>query len=184
MTERLARLKDVKSWLGMLPGNTDSDPMLSRLILAASQFALTYIDRKQFAPADFTENFRGNGKQNWLLRNWPVMSVSSVGISNAAIPAAVINNTGFPTSSGYVLADNRDAPASLDLFGYYYTYRMPCRVVYRAGYDASQTVTIPASPYQLSTTEWGCLGCRPRCSQSRRSYDKSYGDSNGRPIQG
>jgi hypothetical protein len=157
MTERLARVSDVKAWLGILPTSSSEtmDTMLSRLILAASQFVLNYIDRPQFAQALYTQNFRGNGKTSMVLKYWPVVEISSLGVSNVEIPAAALNANGYPSSSGYAVSDFRDAPMSIELFGYDFCYRQPCRVVYTAGYQGSETAVIPTTPFQLSTSTLG-----------------------------
>jgi hypothetical protein len=154
MTERLAKLADLKTWLSV---TTDaSDGLLGRLLDAASQFVLSYINRPTFALTLYTQNFRGNGKEVVLLRSWPVIEVISVGLSNLPVPQAVFNNTGFPTTSGYSLSDFRDAPQSVELYGYCFYFKQPCRIVYTAGYQGTDSLVIPASPFKLSPNDPGC----------------------------
>lgn len=158
MTERLTTLAIVKDWLGI--DTTDSDSELIRIIDAASQFALNYLNRDSLAAADYTQNFKGNGKDTMLLRNWPVLSVASVGINGSAIVAGTRGNAGMP-STGFFLSDERSAPQSVDLFGYNFWYRAPCQVVYRAGYEVSQTTvlaktgTAPDEVVQFTPTAGG-----------------------------
>lgn len=153
MTERLAKLSDLKSWLNVT--TTDSDALLGRLLDASSQFVLSYINRPTFALTTYTQNFRGNGKESTLLRAWPVVSITSVGVSNIDVAEASFNNKGFPTSSGFSLSDFRDAPQSVELYGYCFYFKQPCRIVYEAGYQGTQSFVIPASPYQLSPNDPG-----------------------------
>lgn len=141
MTERLTTLAAVKEWLGI---TTDgSDAALTRIIDAASQFVLGWLNRDSFQATSYTQNFRGNGKGSTLLRNWPVISVSSVGVAGVAVPEATAPVNGLP-GSGWMLSDPRNAPQSLELFGYSYTYQWPCQVVYVAGFRTTQTSVVPS----------------------------------------
>lgn len=141
MTERLTTLAAVKDWLDI---TTDaSDAQLVRIIDAASQFVLGWLNRDSFQVQSYTQNFRGNGKTSMLLRNWPILSITSVGIGGTAIPASSSPVNGLP-GSGYLVSDPRNSPQSLELFGYGYTLGAPSQVVYTAGFRTSQTTTIPA----------------------------------------
>ncbi len=142
MTERLTTLAAVRDWLGI--ETTDSDTMLIRIIDAASQFTLNYLNRDSLAARDFTQNFKGNGKDTMLLRNWPVISVASVGVNGSVIVASTRGQAGLP-SSGWLLSDPRDAPQSIDLYGFGFYYRTACQVVYRSGYETSQEWLIAES---------------------------------------
>lgn len=142
MTERLTTLQAVKDWLSI--ENTASDTQLVRIIEAASQFALNYMNRDSLAGSDYTQNFYGNGKQSELLRNWPVISVSSVGINGKVISPSTLGAGGKP-SDGYTLADPRSAPQAVELHGFWFEYRTSCQVVYRAGFETSQSSIIPAA---------------------------------------
>jgi hypothetical protein len=140
MTERLTTLAAVKDWLDI---TTDgSDTMLVRIIDAASQFVLGWLNRDSFQAREYTQNFRGNGKTSMLLRNWPVLSVTSVGVGGQSIPAASAPVNGLP-GSGYLISDPRNAPQSLELFGYGYYQGAPSQIVYTAGFRTSQSTIIP-----------------------------------------
>jgi hypothetical protein len=152
MTERLTTLAAVKDYLGIT--DDDSNSFLDRLILSASQFVLTWIGRDTFGVTDYTMNFRGNGKSSVLLPFWPVTAVTSVGVAGSAIGASTLGNYGNP-NSGYVLADPRFGPQSLDLYGYSFWHGAPSQVIYTAGFRTSQTFTIPATPFQVTPTEGG-----------------------------
>lgn len=139
-TERLTTLQAVKDWLNI--ENDASDELLVRIIDATSQFVLNWLNRDSFKAADYTQNFRGNGKYSTLLRNWPILEVSSVGIAGKLITPSVLGTAGLP-GPGYTISDPRKAPQSIDLYGGYYFYcGLPCQIVYRAGFETSQVVTI------------------------------------------
>lgn len=139
MTERLVSLQAVKDWLGI---KTDvSDKALIRIINAASQFTLNYLNRDGFAATDYTQNFRGNGKCSTLVRNWPVISVSAVGVNGTAIPLSVAGANGL-NGSGFYISDQRGGPQSIELAGYNYWYGAQCQIVYRAGWETTETYVI------------------------------------------
>lgn len=149
MTERLITLEALKKFLGI---DTDSSDQLLMLVLnAASQFALNYMNRDSMGAREYTENFRGNGKDTTLLRNWPVLSVTSVGIAGSFIPASVIGTAGLP-GSGYTISDPRSAPQSINLYGHHFYYRAPSQVVYRAGYEATQSFVLVVADSKIEVT--------------------------------
>lgn len=140
MTERLTTLAAVKAWLSI--DNDGSDSSLTRLIDAASRFALNYMNRDGFAAQEYTQRFNGNGKQSQLLRNWPILSILSVGIAGTNLPASTFSDTGLPTD-GFSVSDERQAPQSVDLKGYRFWYRSYCQVVYRFGFETAETSLVP-----------------------------------------
>ena len=140
MTERLTTLAAVKDWLDI--SNNDSDTALVRLIDAASQFVLGWLNRDSFNAKEYSQHCRGNGKSTMLLRNWPVLSVSSVGIGGTAVSASSAPVNGLP-GTGYTISDLRGAPQSIDLWGYSFYYNVPCQITYTAGFRTSQTSLIP-----------------------------------------
>jgi hypothetical protein len=152
MTERLTTLQQVKDYLGI---TTDgSDAFLTRLIDAASQFTLNWLNRDSFQVRTYTQNFRGNGKQSAIMLNWPILSATSVGIGGSFVPASVIGQAGMP-GSGYVVSDYRFGPQSIDLYGHSFWQGAPSQVIYRAGFRTEQTEVIPATPHQITPTNGG-----------------------------
>ncbi len=151
MIERLTTLAAVKDWLDIPELNQDgtpdttSDALLTRLIVAASQYALNYMSRDSFAALDYTYNFRGNGKNYQLLRNWPIISVASVGVFGNAIQAATSTNLGNWTN-GFRIGNQQGAPQSIDLYGWLFCYLAPCQITYRAGYELVQETVIEEDP--------------------------------------
>lgn len=139
MVDRLTTLAAVKDWLG-LEGTDSSDAELTRLVVAASAWAYTYLNRGPFPAHDLVENVRGNGKDTMLLKEWPVISISSVGIQGSEVKPATEGQFGL-MSNGYVISDNvfPGSPQSLNLFGgAFFWYRSQVQVKYRAGYEATE----------------------------------------------
>lgn len=147
MNERLTTLAAVKDWLDIT--NTDSDPALIRLIDAASQFILNWIGWPSFGVREYTMNFRGNGRPYSILNQWPVQSVTSVGIGGSFVQASTFGQAGLP-SNGYYLSDRRFGPQQLILQGYGFWNGAPSQVIYHAGFRASQSTVIPATPFQIT----------------------------------
>lgn len=142
MTERLTTLAAVKEWLEI--SNDDSDTQLVRIIEAASQFVLNWLNRQSFQLQTYTQNFRGNGHNHLLLHQWPVVSVTSVGIAGSFISASVPGTAGMP-GTGYRVSDPRNSYQSLELFGYGFPRNAPGQVVYSAGFTLTHDFTLPAA---------------------------------------
>lgn len=150
MIERLTTLAAVKQWLGI--DNTNSDSLLTSIIDAASRFTLAYLNRDTLKSQSFTENFYGNGKDSTLLKNWPILSVTSVGVNGTLISSSTLGTAGLP-SSGYTIKDQRMGPQAIDLHGYRYTLGAPCQVIYKAGFETSESVVLKkAAPADTSIT--------------------------------
>jgi hypothetical protein len=140
MTERLTTLSIVKDWLSIEADS--SDAALTRLIEAASQFVLNYCNRDSLTAKTRTDNFIGNGRPSQLVKNWPIISVASVGLNGILVNQATLGVGGKP-SQGFTIGDPLNGPQSIDLWGYLYPYGLPCQIVYKSGYEASETGVIP-----------------------------------------
>jgi hypothetical protein len=154
MTERLTTLAQVKDYLGIDSDQTSSDAFLTRLIDAASQFIFGWLNRTSFQVRTYTQNFRGNGKTSAMMVNWPIQSVTSVGIGGSFVGASVIGNAGLP-GSGYVVSDFRNGPQTIDLYGYSFWSSAPSQVIYTAGFRTTETSPIPATPFKITPTAAG-----------------------------
>lgn len=128
--------------------NTEDDVKLNFLITQLSGAILDYIQRPVLFRTTFTELRSGVGNSSIMLRNYPVISVSSVTIYNVSVPATqTLGGNGFSASTwDGTVSDN---PQSVSLYGYEYTRgRNNIRFVYEAGYcvlDEAYTVTSSAS---------------------------------------
>lgn len=152
MTERLTTLAAVKEWLGITTGG--SDAFLTRLIDAASQFTLNWIAWPSFGVREYTTNFRGSGRGYAILNQWPIQSVTSVGIGGTFVAASTFGQAGLP-GSGYVISDRRFGPQKVELYGYGFWSGAPSQIIYHAGFRTSQTTIIPATPFQITPTTGG-----------------------------
>lgn len=142
--ERLTTLAAVKDWLGIT--TSDSDTGLLRAIDAASRFTLNYLSRPTLKRATYTQKaFSSSSKQRVMLANWPVLEVTSVGINGTAITASTFSN-GLP-SSGYALSEDRPGCRTLNFYGWSFG---SVEVTYVAGFERTETVTIPATPFEVT----------------------------------
>jgi uncharacterized phiE125 gp8 family phage protein len=72
----LCQITDVQTWLGSTA--PAAEPLIARLITAASRAICNYCDRDSFATQAYTELYDGDGQARMLLRQWPAASVQSV----------------------------------------------------------------------------------------------------------
>lgn len=90
----LTTLENVKAWLSLKPEVAADDALLNRLIVAASAFLESWLNRTILSQ-QFTDTRNGNGKQVMLFTNYPVTDVTSVVIDEQPIPKAVGNGSGW-----------------------------------------------------------------------------------------
>jgi len=165
----LTTLQDLKDWLSI----TDSsfDAQFTALISAMSAFMARYCNR-DFIQQTNTEIRDGNGKQRILLKNYPVISITSVTIDGVAIPVRP-----NPTSSGYVAPDPADNAGLLALDGYCFNPgNKNVTIVYSAGVFTGTT--------QASASEIG-WACRELCAwhwKRRQRPDEVSRSMNGAEI--
>jgi len=95
----LARLPDLKSWLGISSG--DDDALLQRLLSRTSRAMLGYLDRPSIIPDIYFESIDGGNESSILLRHWPVTSVVYCNMNGVPVPAE--GTTGVTASLGYVV---------------------------------------------------------------------------------
>ncbi len=151
----LISLAAVKTWLGVV--STNDDALLVSLISQISRAIYNYINRASVLPANVVEAYDGTGRDQLLLRNWPVGAISSVVVDGRAIPPAPQVAVGVYPLCGYVLEQSDDPPpgAMQQLFlrgpHVFHKGRQNVVVAYRAGYEIlGETQTVPLSaPYQI-----------------------------------
>lgn len=81
----LVALADLKAWLGMTASGDDT--LLSALITAASYDFLGRVDRPSLTQVQaFSERYDGTGGCRLLLRQYPVIAVSSVTVGQILVP--------------------------------------------------------------------------------------------------
>jgi hypothetical protein len=152
----LVQLAAVKSWCGVT--TTNDDALLAALITQISRGIYNYLNRSFVLPTNVVENYDGNGRQQLLLRNWPVGAIASLTIDGQPIPPAPPLVANSPPQPGFVLEASDDQPPGamqqLFLRGDYRFQkgRQNVLVAYRAGYEVvGETQVVPTSaPYQLT----------------------------------
>lgn len=128
----LTNLNNVKMWLNLSSSNDDY--LLVRLINQISSATLNYIGRPAITRQAYNEQRDGVGNDRLVLRNWPVVSITSLTVGTQSIPSA-----STMASSGYTLAtwDGTSAglPQEITLRGYrFHRGRTNIQIVYIAGY--------------------------------------------------
>lgn len=135
----LIALQDVKSWLQGDPSKdfpAANNAILERIIGAVSNYVLQYISGP-VAPLTFTELYNGRDRPTLTLRQQPVISVQSLTVGSTSFTA----RTGL-TGSGYVFDDT-----SVTLVdGCFWRGAQNVQVIYEAGYQTSDAVTVATSP--------------------------------------
>src|SRR5438552_1102151 len=137
----LCTLSDVKAWLGRSDAN--SDALLQALITRTSRQILSWLRRGTILPHTVSEVRDGTGGTSIMLREWPVLSVSSLAIDGQIVPQATSS-----VSRGFVFEPWNGMPPGgaqvLALRGFCYGFRLPgvlntqiVAIAYRAGYQAS-----------------------------------------------
>lgn len=148
-SNQLTSLSNAKNWATV--GTTNDDALLTRLIASASSFILSYLQRPTLFQNVFNDVYDGVGQRGQMLRNYPVLSVSSVQVDGVTIPAAT-----SATACGYVL-DTWDGfppgrPQELSLRGYGFGRgRQNIAVTYTSGFVIqNEAQTVPGSEYQIT----------------------------------
>lgn len=136
MATALTTLANVKDWLRIV--DTSADATLTRMITAFSNAVANYLNR-DLGSQSYTEIYDGTGGTALMLRNYPIISVSSVQVGDTVIPA----QPGF-NQNGYVAGKNR-----LLLIGYSFDQGFQnIATTYTAGF-----ATIPTDVEQ-AIIEW------------------------------
>jgi hypothetical protein len=151
VANNLTTLSNVKEWLGLT--GSASDDQLNRLISSASRFILNYLQRSSLFRHICNEVFDGVGQRWQMLKDYPVLSISSLTVGNQGIQASP-----SAIQSGYVL-DPWDGvppgrPQRIGLRGFSFGSAAMdgISVQYVAGFGITgEADTIPsASPYTVT----------------------------------
>jgi hypothetical protein len=140
----LTSLASVKAWLGIDSANTGSDALLSSMITSSSRSLLSYMSRAIILPYTWSERYDGRSCGSRIfLRNWPVISVSSLIVDGLTLSATDPNlpRLGYVLSTG--ISHPPGQPQFLDLFGVTSGRgSQNISVVYNAGYQVSGEVSV------------------------------------------
>src|ERR1035437_1270018 len=140
----LSVLGNVKAWLNIDSAQTASDANLALLISAASRFVKQFTSKGVILQS-YTETYDGNGKSVLVLRQQPVVSISSLYLDPQLATPIAQSVTG---QSGWLIDNNQ----ALRLTGYAFTKGVQnIRVTYKAGYQVlGEAQAVPATPYQIN----------------------------------
>ena len=123
----LTTLANVKGWFAPPLTTTTDDALLTRLITAASQFILTWLERT-LVQQSYAETRDGTGGTSLAFGNSPVSAVSAVAVDGVVIPSSP-----DVVSPGYAFSATR-----LYLRGYAFTRGVRnVALSYTAGYAAT-----------------------------------------------
>src|SRR5260370_10993415 len=97
----LVGLAAVKQWLNITTAADDA--LLGTIITQVSRAMISASNRNSFLPRAFTEIRNGDGKQQMMLKNFPVLSITSLTVDGTVITAAPALVANGLISNGYVL---------------------------------------------------------------------------------
>jgi hypothetical protein len=143
----MTTLANVKAWRTPQIAASADDAQIRREITAASRAILQQLNRSSLSVANIVETRNGQGTQGIMLRNYPVISISSVSVEGQTIAAAPLTS-----NSGWVFSPS-------DGMLYLRGYSFPCGVQnitisYRAGFLASgEQIAVPATPFRFNCSD-------------------------------
>jgi hypothetical protein len=91
----LCQLADVQAWLPSAPTASPGVDLISQLITAASRAICAYCGRGQFTLTSYTDTYDGAGKTWMLLRQWPVLSITAIALTQCGVTTTVTDPTTF-----------------------------------------------------------------------------------------
>lgn len=161
MPQSLTTPANAEAWLGLTPGaDAAADALVARLISAASQTVLNWLNRSIILPQAVSETRDGTGTKRMMLREWPVLSVTSLAIGGITVPGGSYAGSGFAGRAGYFVGGWDGVPpgraAALELNGYEFG-RAPQAVAigYRAGYRVDGEKQTVSSSAVTAAQPWG-----------------------------
>jgi hypothetical protein len=91
----LCQLADIQAWLPNAPTAAPGADLISQLITAASRAICAYCGRGQFTAQSYTDTYDGAGKTWMLLRQWPVLSVTAIALTQCGVVTTITDPTTF-----------------------------------------------------------------------------------------
>jgi hypothetical protein len=157
----LCQLADVKAWLART--DTNSDALLAALITRTSRQIYSYLQRSLILPRGVTEIRDGTGGNTMVLRQWPVISVTSLTIGTRTIPERTTRCT-----AGWALEPWDGTPPgraqTLSLNGHSFGISVPSaantqnvQITYQTGYQVSaepQTIADASATVDAPYGDW------------------------------
>lgn len=157
MSQRdLTTLANLKAYLPMVA--VDADPVLSRLISAASAAIKRYVSRDIVWQA-YSETRSGRGTPSMVLRQFPVTKITSLSIDGLGIPQRPALGSGSVSVSGWYGWSGGPPGWALEpdrtlwVSGYQFTRGMANVVIaYAAGFQAVEAINVPGTPFTYQAT--------------------------------
>lgn len=153
----LTTMDKVLAWLmpdaGTVALSDTAKAQIARLITAASKFTMNYLARTTLAQMAYDEWYDGGNNNFMLVRQWPVLSISSIQFCSTEITTVA---TGIPPRGGYILEGPLPSGGQQRLRltdGYVFPRgRGTVRLQYTAGYvNTDEPHTIPDTPFTITT---------------------------------
>jgi len=91
----LCQLADVQAWLPSAPTASPGVDLISQLITAASRAICAYCGRGQFTAQSYTDTYDGVGKTWMLLRQWTVLSVTAIALTQCGVITTISDPEAF-----------------------------------------------------------------------------------------
>jgi gp6-like head-tail connector protein len=140
----IVQMDDVKTWLQIALNNTDSDGLLQILINGVSAYITNRTGIASFTQVNiYNEIYNGNGAQRMFLKNYPIVSITSIQIGAYQVP----KSTGLLNPGWFIEQDAKSvalryaggaysmAPYSIFPQGFWRGIGN-VQVIYKAGYTS------------------------------------------------
>lgn len=139
----MTTLANVKAWRTPTIATSADDPQIRREISAASRAILQQMNRRALIVADYVETRNGMGTQGMMVKNVPIVSVTSVSVEGQTIPQATT-----ALMSGWVFSPD---DGMVYLRGFVFCYGVQNVVIsYRAGLLVEdERIVVPATPFRF-----------------------------------
>jgi len=131
----LCQLADVQAWLPSAPTASPGVNLISQLITAASRAICAYCGRGQFTAQSYTDTYDGAGKTWMLLRQWPVLSVTAIGLTQCGVITTITDPTTFQVEAP-IPAGGAQRLTLIAPHLYFPRGRGNVQITYQAGYAA------------------------------------------------
>jgi len=131
----LCQLADVQAWLPSAPTASPGVDLISQLITAASRAICAYCGRGQFTAQSYTDTYDGAGKTWMLLRQWPVLSVTAIGLTQCGVITTITDPTTFQVEAP-IPAGGAQRLTLIAPHLYFPRGRGNVQITYQAGYAA------------------------------------------------
>jgi len=130
----LCQLADVQAWLPNAPTASPGVDLISQLIAAASRAICAYCGRGQFVAQSYTDTYDGAGKTWMLLRQWPVLSVAAIAITQCGVVTTLTDATSFQLEAP-IPAGGAQRLTLVSPHLYFPRGRGNVQITYQAGYE-------------------------------------------------